>query len=112
MQNVVISKNDLERDFAATIYLSEAPSPPRFLPWGASSNCVASQSGQIQSVKLYSICSPTQLIFHPLPRYTLHTYIYLYLFIQERRGVLNQREGERGNPGKRTDHIAGSKIPT
>ncbi len=27
MQNVVIKKTDLERDFAAGVYLSEAPSP-------------------------------------------------------------------------------------
>ena len=27
-------KIDLERDFVAGVYLSEAPSPPRFLFWG------------------------------------------------------------------------------
>jgi hypothetical protein len=37
--------------FAAGVYLSEAPFPPRFcLGW--SSNFVGSESGQIQSVKL------------------------------------------------------------
>ncbi len=29
-----ILKCDLERDFAAGVYLSEAPTPPRFLSWG------------------------------------------------------------------------------
>jgi hypothetical protein len=32
--NSVRLKNDLERDFAAAVYLFEAPSPPRFLSWG------------------------------------------------------------------------------
>jgi hypothetical protein len=27
-------KSDLKRNFAAGFYLSEAPSPPRFLSWG------------------------------------------------------------------------------
>jgi hypothetical protein len=31
MQNVVIKKTDLYRDFAADVYLPEATSPPRFL---------------------------------------------------------------------------------
>ncbi len=38
-------------DFAACIYLSEAPAPPRFL-FGWSTNCLGSGSGQIQSIKL------------------------------------------------------------
>jgi hypothetical protein len=38
-------------DFVAGVYLSEAPSPPRFcLEW--SSNFLGSESGKIQSVKL------------------------------------------------------------
>jgi hypothetical protein len=45
------SKNsDLERNFAAAIYLPEA-SPPRFLSWGWSSNFVGPESRQIHSVK-------------------------------------------------------------
>ncbi len=55
--------NDLERDFAAAIYLSEAPSPPRFLSWGASSICVVTESGQIQSEKLleYMLSNTTDI---------------------------------------------------
>jgi hypothetical protein len=40
-------KNDLKRDFAAGVYLSEAPSP-MFL--SGCSNFVGIESGQIQSV--------------------------------------------------------------
>jgi hypothetical protein len=44
-----LKKWDLERDFVAAIYLSEAPSPPRFLSGGWSSNFVGSEFGQIHS---------------------------------------------------------------
>ncbi len=44
-------KFDLWRDFAAGVYLYEAPSSPRFLLFGWSSNFISSESGQIQSVK-------------------------------------------------------------
>ncbi len=52
MQNVVIFKKlTWGRYFAAVVYLSEIPSPPRFC-FGWSRKCVGSESGQIQSVKL------------------------------------------------------------
>ncbi len=45
-------KSDLKGDFAAAIYLFEAPSTARFFVLGWSSNFVGSESGQIPSVKL------------------------------------------------------------
>jgi hypothetical protein len=45
------AKNLSVKDFAAGIYLSEAPTPPRFL-LGWCSNFVGSESGQIKRVKL------------------------------------------------------------
>ncbi len=60
MQNVVIL------DFAAGVYLSEAPTPPSFFVLGWSRNFVGSESGQIQSVKLLQnvVSNRTQ---HPPP---------------------------------------------
>jgi hypothetical protein len=34
MQNLFGLKSNLEKDFAETVYLSEAPSSPRFSSWG------------------------------------------------------------------------------
>ncbi len=65
----------------ATIYLSEAPSPPMFCV-GRSSNFVSSESDQIQNVKLLQnmVSNTTR---------------------EGGGGVLvNQREGERGNRGE------------
>jgi hypothetical protein len=42
----------MQRDFAAGVYLSEAPSSPRFSFLGCFSNFVGSESGLIQNVKL------------------------------------------------------------
>jgi hypothetical protein len=48
----------------------------------------------------------------PLPLTHCTVYVYIvYLFIQGRRGGLNQREGERGNY-ESTYPKAGLKIPT
>jgi len=93
-------KNDLERDFAPANYLSGALSPPRFLSWGASSKCVVSESGKIQSVNIkYSICSPTQLTDTPPLHYTLHTCLYLYLFTLGRGGGgVEPERREKGQP--------------
>jgi hypothetical protein len=64
-------------DFAAGVYLSEAPSPPSFL-LGWSSNFIGSESGQIQSVKLMQnkVSNRTQ---HPStpPSHTLSVYTAL-----------------------------------
>jgi hypothetical protein len=60
-------------NFAADVYRSEAPSPPRFLlRWPI--NFVGSESGQIQSVKLLqNMVSNTIQHPHPLP--ATHLYI-------------------------------------
>jgi hypothetical protein len=80
----------------AGVYLSEAPSPPRFL-FGCSSNFVGFESGQIQSVKLLQNMVP---ISPPSP----HPYCSLTQGRGE-GGRVNQREG-RGA----IVHRAGSKI--
>jgi hypothetical protein len=87
-------KNDLERDFAAAIYLSVAPSPPRFLSWGASSNCVVSESDQIHSLQLpeYMLSNTTDIPLPLLHTAYIHT-VYLYVFTQGRRGVLKKGRG-------------------
>ncbi len=65
-------------DFAAGVYLSESPSPPRFL-W--SRNFVGSQSGQIQSMQnMVSNRTPPP---PPPPLYTVYIYT-VYLFTQGR----------------------------
>ncbi len=63
--NVVILKNWRPvKGLCGSVYMYEAPSPPRFL-FGWSSNFVCSESGQIQNVKLLQ--NLVSNIPHPLP---------------------------------------------
>jgi hypothetical protein len=63
-------KSDLERDFAAAIYLAEAPSSLRFLSCLCfclcSSNFVGSDSSQKQSVEVLSILHRVHCIENPI----------------------------------------------
>jgi hypothetical protein len=81
-----------ERDSAAGVYLSETPSPPRFL-FGVVKQFLGSESGQIQSVKLVQnmISNTTQ---HPPPP-SSHTLSILYFDFGRGGGgeEMNQREG-------------------
>jgi hypothetical protein len=73
-----LSKIDLYRAFAEGVYLSEAPSPPRFL-LGCRSNLVGSESGQKQSVKLLqNMVSMTTQHPPPPPSHTLAIYCTVY----------------------------------
>ncbi len=91
-------KLTLKRDFAACVYLSEAPSPPRFL-LGWCRNFVGSESGQIHSVKLLQ--NMVFMVFNrtpypPPPLHNMDTYIqYTYSHMEGGRGEgeLNQIEG-------------------
>ncbi len=60
-------QSDLEREFAADIYLFEVPSPPRFLSLGWSSNFLRFESGQIHNVKYLQYMpynqKPTPLLY-------------------------------------------------
>ena len=79
-------------DFAARVYLPEAPSPPDFyLGW--SSNFVGSETGQIQSVKLLEnmVSNRTQ---HPHPLPCSHT--LSAFFDTEKRGESWAKEKVRG----------------
>ncbi len=73
MQYVVIHKNLPVKDFAAGVYLSEAPTLPRFcLGW--SSNFGGCESGQIKIFKFLQnvVSNTTQL--PPPPSHTLSIY--------------------------------------
>jgi hypothetical protein len=66
-------------DLAASIYLSEAPFPPRFL------------FGVLKQFCMFGIWSNTQCktpvdALYKTPYYTLYKYIPLYLFTQGREG--------------------------
>ncbi len=66
---------------AAGVYLSEAPSPPRFL-FGVEKQFFRVGIWPNYTVYNSCICSPHNPI--PSPRYTLYKYIPLYLFKQGR----------------------------
>ncbi len=69
----------LKRDFAAGVYLSEAPFPPRF--WFG----VGSESGQIQTVKLLqNVVSSSTNTLHPLS--APHCLKYTVLSLTQGRG--------------------------
>ncbi len=52
-------KIEPKRDLAGGVYLSEAPSPPRFLFGMVKQNFVGSESGQIHSVELLYVLHTT-----------------------------------------------------
>ncbi len=77
-------------DFAAGVYLSEAPSPPRFLFEVIQQICIGSESGKIQSVKLLqNMVSTTVQQPHPLPA----THCLYLLWHREEGGGMILREG-------------------
>ncbi len=98
------SKNLLQRDFEAVVFLSEAPSLLGFCLWW-SINFVGSESGQIQSVKLLQnmVSNRTQ---HPHPLQATHCLYILYFDTGRVRGMSWTRKA-RGP----TFHKAGSTIP-
>jgi hypothetical protein len=67
-------KSNLEKDFAAAFYLSQAPSPQAFF-FGWSSSFVDTESGPIQSVIVlqYMVSNTTQ--HPPSPPHTLYIYL-------------------------------------
>jgi hypothetical protein len=82
-------KFELYRDFAAGVYLSEAPSPPRL--WlGCSRNFLGSVSPQIQSVKLLQnmVSNATQ---HRPTLSQLHTVCISCTLIQGGGGIEPER---------------------
>jgi hypothetical protein len=100
MKNVVTLKIYLKRDLAVGVYLSEAPSPPRFfLEW--SSNFVGSESWQIQSVKLLkNIVSnrtqhPPPPLSHTLSVYTCSALIRAKFLSNPRRIHSGQKDEEK-----------------
>ncbi len=92
MQNVVIPKNDLKRVMAAGVYLSEAPSPPRFL------FRVVYQFCRLWILSGTECKTPAEYGLQqnsiPPPPFTQYTYSH-----REGGGgrELNKREGERDN---------------
>jgi hypothetical protein len=92
------TKIDLTRNFAAGVALSEDP-PLLGFCLGWCSNCVSSESGQIQSVRLLQNRVSNRTPYTP-PPYThcMYTYAqYTYSHRERGGGELNQREGYRGN---------------
>ncbi len=79
----------------AGVYLCEAPwpSPPKFR---GSSNFVGSETGQIKSVKLLQICSPTGLNNQHPPPFPSHT-LSVYMFFDTGKG------GGRVEPERRLE---------
>jgi hypothetical protein len=94
-------KSDLEGDFAAGIYLSEAPSPPRFLTSG-------SEFGQIPSVKLPQNMVSNTIQHTPTPSSSHNVCIYCILTTE--KGGEVTREKDSGTTGESTDHKAGLKM--
>ncbi len=99
-------KIDLYRDFAVGVYLSEAPSRPRFL-FGVVKHFVGFESGQIQSFKLLQNMASNSTPY-PLPPYTLYTHVHSILIHTMEGGESWTREKVRGE----TVYKVGSKIPT
>jgi hypothetical protein len=102
---------DMQRYFAAGVYLSETQNP------------IPSLSAKCRHLHKFTCKGTLRQVFiclrprtpYPPPKYC-SVYVYtVYLFIQGRGlgggGELNQREGERAT-GLSTDHKAGLKIPT
>jgi hypothetical protein len=81
----------MQRDFAAGVYLSEAPSSPRFF-LGRSSNFVGFEVDQKQNVKLLknTVSNRTQ---HPPPPPSHTLSVYTALLTRGGGGEVNQRLG-------------------
>ncbi len=96
-------KNDLERGFAAGVYLSEDPSPPRFLPWGG--QAIMYCRFWIWSGIEWKLSAEYGLQHNSTPPNPSqpHT-VCLYFDFDNREGGAvipsNQRDGERGNRGE------------
>ncbi len=90
---------DLEMDFAASVYLSEAPSHPRVFVLGWYSNFVGSESCQKQSVKLFAeYFAPTQLNIPPTASHAATHCRYILCFDFGKGG-----RGGRGKPQRRLE---------
>jgi hypothetical protein len=91
--------SDLERAFAAAIYLPEA-SPPRFLSWGWLSNFVGPESRQIHSVKLLQYALQHNQTFAPLHTMYITTPVLIHSGKGRGGGSVEPVRREEGQQGR------------